>query len=233
MRFTTILKGQVKSLFRDPMALFMTFIPFLLFFIVKFGIPAIGQYVKPWVDLVPHYRFIYLIFHIMTPTMLGIVLGLMLMDERDMDVLSFIDVTPFKLVNYILFKSVIGCVIGFLFNLILAILIGSEITLNLLFTFILSSLLVPFFAFFIFAFSKNKVEGLTIGKLSTFVIIGSIIPYLSDSSFVNISSVLPTFWIYRIYYCQNLLSLLIYFFAGSSITLAYILFFKSRSSIVS
>lgn len=229
MRYTTIFKGQVRSLFRDPMALFMSFIPLILYFIVKFGIPALSLYVDKWVDLVPHYAFIHLIFYMMTPTMLGIVLGLLLMDERDMDVLSFIDITPFKLSNYIIFKSVIGCLIGFFVNLLLALFIGDGITLNIIFTLLLASLLVPFFAFFIFAFSKNKVEGLTFGKLSTFVIIGAIVPYFSDSVFVNLLGVLPSFWIYKIFYSENQVLSLIFFLIGITVTLIYIWLLKVKS----
>lgn len=229
MKYLKIFKGQVRSLFRDPMALFMSFIPLMLYFIVKFGIPALANYIEKWVDLVPHFSFIYLIFYMMTPTMLGIVLGLLLMDERDMDVLSFIDITPFKLSNYIIFKSVIGCIIGFLVNLLLALLIGEIITVSLIFILLLSSLLVPFFAFFIFAFSKNKVEGLTFGKLSTFVIIGAVVPYFSDTVFVNLLGVLPTFWIYKIFYSESFLFSLIFFLIGTAITLIYIWLLKVRS----
>lgn len=231
MRYAIIFKGQVRSLFRDPMALFMSFIPLILYFLVKFGIPLLAAYIRKWVDLVPHYGFIYFIFYLMTPTMLGIVQGLLLMDERDMDVLSFIDVTPFKLNNYILFKSVIGCFSGFIVNFLLAYFIGAEISLNLVLTLVLASLLVPFFAFFIFSFSRNKVEGLTFGKLATFVIVGAVVPYFSKSIFVNLLGFLPTFWMYKTFYSDILLYKIIFFLVGVALTIFYIQLFRAKSRI--
>ncbi len=228
MKIVKILTGQRKSLLRDPMSLLLSFLPILLFLLLRFGFPVLTTYVAKWVDLNNYYGFIKILFYILTPTLMGIVLGLLLMDERDMDVLSFIAITPFSLSGYIMLKAVTGAVVGFIMNILLALLLKELFSISLILTFMLCSLLVPLFAFSIFTFSKNKVEALTKGKLMTFVMLGAVIGYFIKSNWGYIAGVLPPFWIEKLYFSMDKKQTVIFFIPGLLITTCYLFLLKKR-----
>ncbi|MGL1893539.1 MAG: hypothetical protein OCD02_18015 [Spirochaetaceae bacterium] len=214
MKIFKILTGQKRSLFRDPMTLFLTFIPFLIFGLVRFGLPILNTYIIEWVDLYHHYEFIMLTLYLVTPLLLGMVFGFLLMDERDLDVLTYISVTPVSLKGYIIIKTITGSVIGFLFNIILAILIKDKIDIRLIITLLLSSILVPYYALAIFTFSKNKVEGLTKGKLMGFTLFAAFVPYFTVTKLSFLLGIFPPFWLEKIYFALNIKELIIYTLFG-------------------
>ncbi len=228
MKIFRILIGERKSLVRDPMSLFLTFIPFLIFSMVKFGLPVLSVFLKPWVDLYSYYGFIMLMVYLMTPMLLGMVLGLLLIDERDLDVLTYISVTPFSLNGYLLLKALTGTIIALMFNILIAIMLKAEFDMKLVLTLILASMLVPYFALAIFVFSKNKVEALTKGKLISFTIFGTVIPYFTNSKLVYLLVFLPTFWIERLFFANSISSVLISFSIGTVINIISIVFFMKR-----
>lgn len=219
MGYFRIFKWQIRSITRDPMSMFLSLIPFLFILLIKYAIPALFNFLLTWVDLRSYTNFVLFVFYLMTPSLLGIVLGLLLMDERDLDILSYINVTPISTGRYIWFKSLLGVIGSILVNLIICKSVGEELGVRELLLFINSSLLVPIYALVIFSFSKNKVQGLTIGKLANFVVIGAVIPFFVTSPLVNILGVLPTFWSYYIYYGS---SPIIMFISGSILSIIYI-----------
>lgn len=231
MKIFKILIGERRSLVRDPMSLFLTFIPFLIFFMVKFGLPVLSDLLKPWIDLYLYKDFIMLMVFLMTPILLGMVLGLLLIDERDLDVLTYIAVTPFSLNGYLMLKSITGTVISFLFNILIALLLRVEFDLKLFLTLIMASMLVPYFALAIFVFSKNKVEALTKGKLMSFTIFGTIIPYFTTSKLVYILAFLPTYWIERLFFAESIYDAALSFLIGIIINLLTIKSFMIRVSV--
>lgn len=225
MGYFKIFRWQLKSVAKDPMAMFLSIIPFLFIILIKFGIPALLNFLLNWVDLRSYTNFILFVFYLMTPSLLGIVLGLLLMDERDLDTLSFIEVTPISIGKYISFKASIGVAASFITNIIIALTAGEDIGLRELLLFVNTSLLVPFYALIIYSFSRDKVQGLTIGKLSNFVVVGAIVPYFSNSPTTYILGLLPTFWAYHTYYSS---SSLLFFIVGSLLTTVYIVVLFSR-----
>lgn len=231
MKVNKILAGQRKSFLRDPMSLFFMFIPFIIFSLVKFGLPVIAPYLSAWVDIYDYYDFILFILYLITPMLFGIVLGLQLMDERDQDVLTYIAITPFSLDGYMSIRAVTGSFFGFIFNVILALLLRDVFTIKLFAMFFLASLLVPYYAFAIFAFSKNKVEGLTKGKLMTFTLIGAVIPFYIKSKWSYFLAILPTFWIEKVFNANTNLLLTVFLIMGTAVSLISILFLNRIKSI--
>jgi len=140
----------------------------------------------------------------------GLIIGLLLIDEKDLGVLKYIAITPLSLNRYLLIKCGTGVLITIVYNFVFILLLRYKVDLNLILTIILCSGLVPYFSIFIFIFSKNKVEALTKGKLSSLIIIGAVVPYFIPSKINYILGVFPTFWIEKIFY-SNLPQTVIYF----------------------
>lgn len=231
MKIINVLIGQRKSLLRDPITLLLTFVPFIIFSMIHFGLPVLSPLVVKWVNIYDYYDFIKLIVYMLSPALLGMVLGLLLMDEKDQDVLSYIAVTPLSLDGYIRIKTLAGALVGFIFNIILGILLKEIFSLKILFTFALSSLLVPYYALLIFSFSKNKVEALTKGKLFTFTLLAAVIPFFSSSRWVYLLVIFPTFWIEKVFTADSIVSLTPSFLAGMLISLLSLYCLKQKKII--
>ncbi|MBN2618954.1 MAG: hypothetical protein JXR64_11645 [Spirochaetales bacterium] len=226
MKIFNILSGQKKSILRDPISILLVFVPFLIFGFIKLGLPIIRPYLLTWIDIYTYYEFILFILYLMIPLLLGMVLGLQLMDERDLDVLSFIAVTPISLRGYIYIKSLTGAVVGFIFNVIIALLVGESFSFRIFIFFIATSLMAPYFAIVIVRFSKNKVEALTKAKLISLIIFSGIVPYFNHSIFTNLLSIFPPFWFEKIFFSNNLSEILIGFASALVITVFPVVFFS-------
>ena len=108
-------------------------------------------------------------------------------------------------------------------------LLKERITLKLISLFILASSLVPYYALAIFAFSKNKVEGLTKGKLMTFTMFATVIPFFVESKWNYLLAIFPTFWIERIFTSDSVLLMFISLILGLiSVLISIFLFNKIK-----
>lgn len=224
MRVRTIISGQRRSVFRDPLTGFLFFIPLLLYFITEYGFDTLQPYVERWIIFSNHRDFIGLLILLISPTLLGMVLGLEYLDEKDMDIYSFIEVTPVNLSGYLWIKSSLGVLVGVTFNSLLTLLLKLPFDIYHTLTILLSSILVPYFSILMLMTSKNRVEGLTKGKLLTFITVGAIVPYYTNSPLKWLLSPLPTFWIEALYSREGILP----FFIGFILTLGPIIYLIRR-----
>lgn len=209
MRIKNIIKGQSRSLFRDPLTAFLFFIPILIFLLVEFGLSFIQPYLEQWILFENYREFIHLLIYLICPTILGMVMGLVYLDEKDMDIFSFIEVTPVNIGGYLWIKNISGMIIGSLFNVVLVLLFKDKFSIQIITLILLSAILVPYYSMLMLISSKNRVEGLTKGKLLTFTIIGAVVPYFTEHPASWLFSLLPTFWMERVYTTDSVLIVVI------------------------
>ncbi len=226
MKIFKILSGVNKSVFREPISIVLLSVPFILILAVKLGLPPLAILISNYVDIYNYYSLILFCIYLMTPSLLGMVLGLLLIDEKDLDVLTYISITPFKLKNYILLKSIAGGVTGFFANLLLLILLGDIISFKNILLLLSCSLLVPYFALTIYRFSKNKIEALTRGKLLSLTLIAGVVPLLLKTKTLYFLGFLPQFWLAKIYISAGTLTSLLPFIISIAISLATIKIFS-------
>lgn len=205
MRTRTLISGEFRSVFRDPVTTMVLFLPLLFIFLLKFAYPLVVPCFSTSAEADRWYDFALFFFYQISPAMAGFVIGFNLLEEKDEGIFSYIAVTPFSLKRWFLFKNLLGTVLALIFNSLLMIFADRSHNLSSLAVVLFASLLVPFFSMTMTLFAGNKVEGMTVGKVLTFVFAGGIPVFLTDSHLMYLGGFLPPFWLARIYTSAGLI----------------------------
>lgn len=230
-KIRNLIKNDGKNIFRDPMFILILFAPILLTIVVYVGVPFLTGILKKYLsfDLTAYYPVIIAFMTIIPGYMCGLLVGFMLLDDKDEKILLQISVSPFGLVRYlsyrIIFLAVFCFIITFLYLLFIPLLDFS--LLQIFFTSINVALDSIFLTLFLAAFASNKVEGLAYAKLLGLVIIGPITAFFIPAPYHVFTAFLPTYWNGIVLYNSGIL-LPIYGLIGIVVHLVFILILAKK-----
>lgn len=194
----TILKLELKNIYRDPMYLFFTIYPIILGVIGYFLIPYIEKQVSAS-SLVP--EIIAMMFILLTGYIFGALTAFTLLDDKDDSVLISLKVTPVSVKAYVLVKLFISFIFGFIATLIIIIatrfLAGTSVWVIILIS-ILGALQAPGVALIVNSFSSNKVEGFVIMKMSALILAFPVIAFFVQAWQEVFLVFAPGFWSARL-----------------------------------
>lgn len=190
--------GDVKNITRDSMLLMGIFAPLLLAVFVRFVVPLAADEVleRFALDIREHYTFIMSFIIQLSPFMLGVMAGLMILDEKDENILAQIAVTPLSTSGYIAYRLLSPMIVS-LFLTLFMVWIADLVTLEwkLLPIVLLVCMHTPIVALFLGGMAQNKVEGLALTKGAGVVLFASLASYLIPSNWAYVAGVFPTYWI--------------------------------------
>ena len=196
-KFLTLALGDLKNVSRDSFLILIYCIPIFIALLFRFVVPVIADFVVQWVDLTVHYAFIMSFLAFLTPSFVGMVMGFMLLDERDEDILSYMAVTPLSKSGYLLYRIVSPMIISFV--IMYLILFIAHLTpipvIRLIPVGILAAMEAPMLALFLAAFANNKVEGLAVYKLTSMIFLAPFVGYFVKSNWAYLAGILPPFWV--------------------------------------
>ncbi|WP_024874033.1 ABC transporter permease [Saccharomonospora piscinae] len=199
--FTALGRNDLRSVRRDTLLAGMFLAPLVWIAMVRFGTPAATDVLRDRYDfdLTPYYPLILVGFLLLTSAIVvGGVMALLVLDERDAGTLTAIRVSPVSMSRYLGYRSAttvvatLICVVGTLgaSGLLPARRLPLLVPIGLLTG--LSALVVTLL---ILAMASNKVEGLAVIRGLGIVIAGlPLIPAFLDSPWRLAFGVLPTFW---------------------------------------
>jgi len=214
----------IKQILSDNMLWIILIVPLLAAMALGIGIPYVESLLVEYYQqaiLVDYYLLFDLIMIIMTSYMFCFVSALVVLTERDENMLIYTAVTPIGKTGYIF--SRLG----------LPMIISIPISLILLFTFKLttwsflmailislsSGLMSVAVALFIISFSHNRVEGIAMGKLAGLLLIGLFIPFFMIDKSQYLFSFFPSFWIAKLVIDIN-----IWYFIAYLVSISFILY---------
>jgi len=200
-----LLRSDLKNISRDRFFLLINWLPFGVALLMRYLVPLAGELVKPWLNLRAYYPLVAAFMAIMTPNMLGALMGFMLLDDRDEDILTYVSVTPLTKSGYLVYRLTIAIVVSIPGMYGVLLLTGLEPVpfLRLLPVALMAALEAPLAALFIAALANNKVEGLAVNKLTGFLFLAPFIAYLVPGNWHYLGGVLPTFWIAKAYWAAQ------------------------------
>ncbi len=192
--------NDLRSVRRDSLLAFMVLIPWLLVLVVRVLLPAIESALAAsnGFDLRPYYPLILgFLFVLDIPLLFGGVIGLLLLDQRDEDTLTALQVTPLSLSGYTAYR--IGGVMLFsAISILVAMPLTGLLPLARLPALapiaLVAALLAPCFGLMLPAFAGNKVEGLAVLKAVSILIVGPLVAYFINSDWQLLLGLLPTYW---------------------------------------
>ncbi len=196
--FITFLIGDIKNITRDSMLLGAMLAPIALALFVKLSISYFSEVfneIFPF-SIEHYYTFIMSFVILLSPFMLGIMAGLMILEEMDDNILSYIAVTPVSKSGYLLYRLIVPMLISTILTIFIIVFTGLvDFTISILPVVLLAAMITPIIALFLANFSNNKVEGLAIGKATGVILIVPFLTYIFKSNWLFLLSAFPTFWV--------------------------------------
>ena len=211
MKGTAVFKAlgpiDLRNVGRDEMLRWMVLIPLLLALLVRYGWPVIVAQLQSryQFDLAPYVVMIMSYLVIGAPAVFGVVIGFLLLDERDEGSLIALQVTPLSLNNYVAYRLGLPVVLTVIL-LIISLPLAGVTTFSLgelLLLALVAAPLAPLLAIFLAAFATNKVQGFALMKGAGILFVIPFAAYFIDSSWQWAFGLLPTFWPPKLYWMMS------------------------------
>ena len=195
---------DVKSFSRDSFLRWMIFYPIAMGALLRWGIPFLAEHlvVQFQFNLVPYYPLLMSFVLLIMPLISGVVIGFLLLDQRDDHTLTALQVTPLTLKNYLAYRISIPVVLSILMTIVtfqLANLVKVEF-FPLLISAVVAAPGAPLFALFLAAFAKNKVQGFALMKMGAGIIYPPLIAYFIPSGIQILFGLVPTYWPVKLFW---------------------------------
>jgi hypothetical protein len=193
-----VLLSDFRLIKRDGILLVGLFAPVLAAVLLKFGYPIMEHILFEWraVNLADYKPLIIGVALLMIPSMLGMMAGFMLLDDRDEGLLACFAVTPLQKSGYIRYRIVVTMLLTF-FLFFIFLIIADFIIISWwagILLALLYALEAPVFALLLAIFSANKVEGLALNKVLSVSIIIPVIAFFMSNPLKWLLASVPAFW---------------------------------------
>jgi fluoroquinolone transport system permease protein len=196
---------DARSIQRDSLLAWMTVIPLLLGVLVRWLLPRADALLAErfGFDLVPYHHLVasYL-FILLVPMTVGLVVGFLLLDERDDNTLSALFVTPLTPRAYLLYRLGLPVVLGTAMTAA-GIAIPRLVTVGwtpLVAVLALAAVETPVMSLFLAAFAENKVQGFALVKGVGAVLLAPVVAWFVDMPWQLLAGVVPSYWPLRAYW---------------------------------
>ena len=196
---------DVKSVRRDSLIRWMLATPLALALVIRFGLPPTSVWAQTQfeLDLEPYLHLFGSALITATPLMFGTVVGFLLIDQKDDQTLTALQVTPLTNRAYLLYRLGVPCLLSVPLTVLALRLSGiPQISLGRqLVAAAVASPLVAAFSLFLAALANNKLQGFAIMKGSSGVInLPPIIAWFVDSNWQWAFGIAPMFWPLKLYW---------------------------------
>lgn len=186
------------SLVRDPLLGWVVLLPLGLALLLRVLIPPIGEALDrvAGVDLVPYHPLIMSGYLMTAPGVVGMVVGFLLLDERDARTLDALRVTPLATEGYLAYRLALPLLLGTTATLIGYPLAGlAPLTpAELLPIAGVAGLSAPLLTLLLATAAPNKVAGFAVVKVSNVVNLLPVVAFFLPRPWQWLAGVLPTFW---------------------------------------
>jgi fluoroquinolone transport system permease protein len=201
----------LRQIRRDRMLGVVCVAPLLAAGFFRFGLPAIEQALCAWQQwdslLAPYYRLFDLVLALLTPYLFCFVSAMVILDETDEHLPAYLAVTPVGKGGYLAARLVIPAVLACCLSLLLLGLFALTVWSfgDMILIVILSGLLSVLVCLLLVACSRNRVEGMALGKLSGLIMLGLPVPFWLQTPVQYLFAPLPSYWIARLGRSDSLL----------------------------
>lgn len=196
---------DIRNIRRDSMTSWMVFLPIMMALILRWGVPPLNARLMEQYnfDFVEYYPVLLAYFFIgMCPMVFGVVIGFLLLDEKDDKTLIALQVTPLPLNSYLLYRITIPILltIGLMFVIFPLANLTPFNARTILISGIAAAPMAPMLALAMASFAQNKVQGFALMKLIGIVLFVPIVAYFAPAGWELAFGVFPTYWPMKVYW---------------------------------
>ena len=217
-KYLSLIRYELKTIVKDAFNVFILLYPVMMLFICGYLIPQILKITSSPDSNAQAITLLisFLLLIAVGGYMMGIMLGFMLLDNRDENTLVNIAVSPITISGYATFKIIYTYVLAVASNILMVggvklvasdayaiTYMGMSISLfesisygEIIWFSGVSGLIVPFIALIFAAFAKNKIEGFAFAKMGGFIVMIPLLVLLNSFQDYKqyILGLFPSFW---------------------------------------
>ncbi len=190
---------DAKNIRRDELLRWIIFAPVLMALLIRLLFPIIlvraGEILQ--IDLMPYYEPVTaFMIMLLTPYLAGLVIGFLLLDQRDDGTLTALQVTPLSLNGYLVYRLTMPMLLSIVMTLVAAPLSG-VINIGfgqLLLTAVCAAPFAPIFALLLASLAQNKVQGFAITKVAGIILVPPLLAYFITAPWTLVLGIFPTYW---------------------------------------
>lgn len=194
----------IRQISKDSMLYAVCIAPLLMAGFFRFGVPRIETRLSAYFGKASILADYYLLFDIflavLTPFLFCFASSMVILTEYDENMTSYIAVTPVGKRGYLISRLVFPAFISFFVSVILMSFFSlTDWSLPLMLSVcMLSSVLSIATSLLLVSFSRNRVEGMAISKLTGIIMLGLPVPFFIFSGIQYLFFGLPSFWIAKL-----------------------------------
>ena len=195
---------DVKGVTRDSMLRWLIGMPLVFALAFRWGIPSLDTWLgeRYGLELASHYPLLASFLVLMVPTLIGSVVGFLLLDERDDHTLNAIQVTPLTVEGYLAYRIAVPMVVSLpvvVASIAIANLVKMEPWLALAAA-IQAAPVAPLYALFVASFAANKVQGFALMKAAGVLAWPPVIAWFVSSPWQVAFGVDPLYWPVKLFW---------------------------------
>jgi len=203
----------VRQIAKDGMLWGIGLAPLLLGVMIRFGVPYVETVLSGYFHrsiLVPYYQLFDLVLFLMTAYMFCFASAMVMLAERDENIAQYMAITPLGRKGYVFSRLCVPVLLSLPASIVLMLCFSLTIwpMRHLLEAAIFMGLLSTVVALLVVSFSRNRVEGVAVGKLSGLLILGLVVPYFIESGLQYMVFFMPSFWIASYFLDGNIMFLM-------------------------
>ena len=200
-QWNQVIYTDLRKVAAEPFFWFILVAPLLIGWGLHYLLPYLADRFQD-INLAYYFPVIVALIILTPPLYYGVVLGLLVLEEKDENVLLAVSVTPIRLRNYLFTRIAVYTLVSLPLIVIVHELIGAiAVELwQLILVATVASLNTPLVVLLLAAFCKNQLEGFVIGKGMSPVILLPLAMYFVPGYLHLPCGVLPTYWPIIAYY---------------------------------
>jgi fluoroquinolone transport system permease protein len=205
--FRALVDADSRLLWRDPLLGWILALPIGLAVLLRALIPRVQDALLTGVrfDLTGYYPLVLGGYLMTAPGMVGMVIGFLLLDERDARTLTALRTTPLSMRQYLAYRDALPLLLGTASTLIGFPLIGlSPVRLPALLAIaIVAGLSAPILALVLAVAAPNKVAGFAVVKVMNALNLLPVVAYFIPRPLQFIAGIFPTYWPMRAFWSAS------------------------------
>jgi fluoroquinolone transport system permease protein len=189
---------DIKNISRDFILIILLPVPLLLALILRLGFSALADLLRIWFDLETYAPLILMFILNMGPLLIGMIGGLLFVDEADDHVLPALAVTPPGRRGFLMHR--LGAPYFWTALVLLPVPLISGLTVDLSFARLLPLVLIvslgaPLESLIIAVTAHNKIEAMAVGKMTGILFMAPFIAWFAPGNWKYLGAILPGFWV--------------------------------------
>lgn len=195
---------DLKSVARDSMLRWLIAMPVVFALVFRWGAPALRTLLgeRYGFDLAPYYPLLTSFLVLMVPTLIGAVVGFLLLDQRDDRTIAALQVTPLTLEGYLAYRIATPILVSVPVT-VASVEIAGLVTvgaLPALAAAIQAAPTAPLYALFVAAFASNKVQGFALLKAAGVLTWPPVLAWFVSSDWQLAFGIDPLYWPLKLFW---------------------------------